>query len=354
MSELKKETEAQLWDSFREGEARERALRKQLARLVKAKSTVDVQNELLQSQLREEQDKPPPIQLAEATQAITKKIMSHKVKSRYITELENKLKRYEGINVENLIQELLNKTALAEELLEEKREKERLMNRPGSIRRESIRRTSVFNNNQQDSLNLEGISGFSSHRPSISKNPEDSTGIPNLGDRGQSATTNRTAFSPAFGLSAAAAAAEPVDSLPEHRSFGKERINELELENKALRRKLFLNGITLPPESKKSLAHPSVRLAAESTSKRLSYRPRTANTESRPITANSNITDSRMDSRPMTAASRPVTALSRPRTAASHSGGILKKGQIPSIPQNQNTEDKLPEISQKKLMFADP
>jgi hypothetical protein len=52
----------------------------------------------------------------------------------------------------------------------------------------------------------------------------------------------------------------------------------------------------------------------------------------------------------MTAAS----ALSRPRTAASHSGGILKKGQIPSIPQNQNTEDKLPEISQKKLMFADP
>lgn len=124
LSELNKETEAKLWDSFREGEARERALRKQLARVSKAKATVDVQNELLQSQLREEQDKPQITQVAvdAAAAAVTvqKKKMSDKVKNKYIAELESKLKRYDGINIESLIQELTNKTALAEELLQEK------------------------------------------------------------------------------------------------------------------------------------------------------------------------------------------------------------------------------------------
>ena len=378
LSELNKETEAKLWDSFREGEARERALRKQLARLLKAKATVDVQNELLQSQLREEQDKPQTSQVAEdaATAAANnqKKKMTEKVKNKYIAELESKLKRYEGINIESLIQELTNKTSLAEELLQEKRDRDKLLSRPGSIRRDQSRRGTASRRTSEASSETPEDDGnaFKAHPANSFSMMKSKSGVsallgPSIGlGRIQSADTAR--MSPAFGLSttAAAAAAEPVQIIPEHRSYGKERIDELELENKALRRKLFLNGIALPTESKKSLAHPSVRAAAQNmissrgtTPSQSQSRPRTANTQSnssRPITANTTLADSRSTSRPMTALSRPMTALSRPRTAASQGGGILKKtlSHTPPPPPMslKSVSDRLPEIS-KKLKFDD-
>lgn len=120
MTELNKETEAKLWDSFREGESRERALKKQLARLQKSKSLVDIQNEVLQIQVREEQEKPA---MHEQNQSKTRKNTADGSKNKKLSELESRLKRFEGINVENLVHELTNKTALIEDLLKEKKER---------------------------------------------------------------------------------------------------------------------------------------------------------------------------------------------------------------------------------------
>ena len=54
LSEENKEGEEKLWDSYRDAEARERALRKQLSKLQKSKSYLEIQTENLQRQLREE------------------------------------------------------------------------------------------------------------------------------------------------------------------------------------------------------------------------------------------------------------------------------------------------------------
>lgn len=372
LSELNKETEAKLWDSFREGEARERALRKQLARLLKAKATVEVQNELLQSQLREEQEKPQTSQVAEDAAATAvnnqKKKMTEKVKNKYIAELESKLKRYEGINIESLIQELTNKTSLAEELLQEKRDRDKLLSRPGSIRRDPSKRGTTSRRTSEASSEIQEDGGdtFKAQPLNSFSMMKSKSGVSALVGLGRIQSADTTRMSPAFGLSTTttAAAAEPVQIIPEHRSYGKERIEELELENKALRRKLFLNGIALPTESKKSLAHPSARVAAQNmissrgtTPSQSQSRPRTANTQSnssRPITANTTLADSRSSSRPM-------TALSRPRTAASQGGGILKNAHIHSTISHtpppppislKSVSDRLPEIS-KKLKFDD-
>ncbi|KAJ3307179.1 hypothetical protein HDV03_002690 [Kappamyces sp. JEL0829] len=292
LTALHKETEAKLWDSFREGEARERALRKQLSRLLKAKSSVDIQNELLQSQLRAEQDKSHQ---SHEPNHPAKSRKGHSEGSRgkkHLTELESRLKRYEEINIENLIQELTNKTALAEELLQEKRERDKMLSRAPGLTRggpsSSSRATSAFSRGNS------AFSKDSSGRGSQLLKPDSGMKM----ERTTSAATARTAHSPApFGLSSTAAAAEPLFIPPEHRMIGQERIDELEKENKALRRKLFLNGINLPPESKKAisrLSHDPTRLPQDSASRGVTpnlSRPRTANgesdTASRPITAQS-------------------------------------------------------------------
>ncbi|KAJ3313302.1 hypothetical protein HDV04_002286 [Boothiomyces sp. JEL0838] len=208
LSELNKETETKLWDSFRDGETRERALRKQLARIQKTKAALEVKNDLLQRQLVEEQGK---IRVAEPQKARNPR-STESGKPKKVVEMESKLRRYEGINIERLIQELANKSALVEELLQEKKDREKLAAKNTPIgRRES-------------------------------KSP---SRIP---------SAHSSKMTPTSGMHLLASAAEPLHL--EFKNIKLERIEELEAENRALRRKLFLNGIPLPPESKKSLAHP--------------------------------------------------------------------------------------------------
>ncbi|KAI8906770.1 hypothetical protein EDD86DRAFT_192926 [Gorgonomyces haynaldii] len=117
LQEDNKESQEKLWDSYRDAEARERTLRKQLAKMQKQKSSLEVQNETLQRQLREEQLK--------ATQKVTgKSDRSQSAKSARTksAEVEHKPKQT-GVNVDHLLQELANKTALVEELLQEKRDR---------------------------------------------------------------------------------------------------------------------------------------------------------------------------------------------------------------------------------------
>jgi hypothetical protein len=129
----------------------------------------------------------------------------------------------------------------------------------------------------------------------------------------------RTARSP--GLYRVAEAAEPSNYLNEARQITQERVDELELENRSLRRKLFLNGIALPPESRKSLANTSTRLS--------NYNSSGANTPSR--------------SRPRTAAS-----LSSGRPAGEKLTGIIKY--LPSIKSKQLKSTEA--ASQKQVYFS--
>jgi hypothetical protein len=222
LTEFNKETETRLWDSFRDAESRERALRKQLARLQKAKSSLDIQNDMLQRQLHEEVIKP---RMNEA-QTRTRAGKSSASKDNRRAEVE-KLKRHEGVNVENLIQELANKTALVEELIQEKRDKEKGTSKPAP-------------------------------RP--------------FTEQSSRVSSAKRSKSPIY----YAQAAEPTSLLREQR-VQHERIEELEAENKSLRRKLFLNGIALPPESKKSLSSLSSRYESSTPSR---SRPRTAVSQS--------------------------------------------------------------------------
>ena len=352
MTELNNETEAKLWDSFREGESRERALRKQLARSLKAKALVEVQNELLHSQLREGQDKSHGPALNDQNPAMTGRkngATSQQAKSKYVLDLESKLKRYEGINIENLIQELTNKTALAEELLQEKHDRyptmnnsslifvrEKIMRRPGALQRggtkigssltlnQAIKRHGKFTQRQEKSTQRQETSGQEDSVPLLSQ--------------------KRTTPSPAFGQSPLAVAAEPVKMLPKHYMMNQERIQELETENMALRRKLFLNGIALPEESKKSLANPAHQSSSRGTTPSLS-RPRTAT-----------LVDSRSCSRPMTAASsRPRTAASsRPMTAVARPSRPITASILKGSGGRHTSsvaDEKLPDI-QRKISFA--
>ncbi|KAJ3000741.1 hypothetical protein HDV02_003543 [Globomyces sp. JEL0801] len=257
LTEVTKETESRLWDSFRDGEARERALRKQLTRLQKAKSSLDVQNDLLQRQLLEEQGKSKSSEVQTKTRNGKPSHFSARQKR---PETETRFKRHDGVNVEKLLNELSNKTILVEELLQEKRDREK------SVVKKDI-----------------GSAGTKSHISSIQVNE-------------------------------VASAAEPANLQIDVRSANYERLEELESENRALRRKLFLNGISLPPESKKSLSHCSTRLSnyASSGPTPNRSRPRTA------ITA-------------MSSGSRPRTAVS----GVTVTQGILKSSGTSKLPELQ-------------------
>ncbi|KAJ3269943.1 hypothetical protein HDV01_000789 [Terramyces sp. JEL0728] len=209
LGELNKETETKLWDSFRDGETRERALRKQLARIQKTKAALEVKNDLLQRQLVEEQGK---VRVSEPQKSRNPRA-TDSGKPKKVVEMESKLRRFEGINIERLIQELANKSALVEELIQEKREKEKSSSKIIPVARRE------------------------------SKSP---SRIP---------SAHSSKLTPTTGMHLLASAAEPLHL--EFKNIKFERIEELESENRALRRKLFLNGIPLPPESRKSLSHPT-------------------------------------------------------------------------------------------------
>ncbi|KAL2919593.1 hypothetical protein HK105_200505 [Polyrhizophydium stewartii] len=306
LSDANKEAEEKLWDNYRDAEARERTLRKQLTKLQKAKSTIEFQNELLQRQLREEQTKPRTNQTlkAGATAAqIAERSPSKgrgrsEAKSQKLTELEDRLRRYEGINIDNLIQELANKTALLEEMIQEKRDsvsavKDGTQRRVKSARWNRSRSPSPTAPHQDSSTASRPVSGFRDARTYSSGSST----------RAVSAVTR-------LGVGLAAAAAEPLSARDretvELNSHMVDKMQELLRENKALRRKLFLNGIPLPPESRNV---PYLRLGQST--------PRH---------------DSGVATSAHSRVASPERSASRPRTAATHesggrrSAGILRNG----------------------------
>jgi hypothetical protein len=178
LSEANKENEDRLWDSYRDSEAREIVFRKQIAKLQKQKNSLEIQIETVQKQLKEELQNTEVQTLKPKDTAQSKKRkQGETAKSKY--------------DVDVLIRELNNKTALVEELLQE--------------------------------------------RIDVNKNAlKKATSTPK-------ATSLRNAIS---------RAAEPETS-----QDSEEIIEMLIAENKTLRRKLFLNGIQLPPQSQKFINH---------------------------------------------------------------------------------------------------
>jgi hypothetical protein len=185
-----------LWESFRDSDARERVLRQQVTIQQKQNSIMEMQVDNIQRQLKEAINKSKP----DNTTA------KQRIKSANpVQESKETKKSHNSINVENLLQELANKTALCEQLIQEKRDKDKQLKAPP--------RTN-------------SLKAVASH----------------------SALTRRAKSPVPY-----AAAAEPI--FEDKNSFKLfERIEILEAENKALRRKLFLNGIDLPAEAKKSLS----------------------------------------------------------------------------------------------------
>ncbi|XJO74599.1 hypothetical protein BDV3_005400 [Batrachochytrium dendrobatidis] len=243
-----KEAEEKLWDNYRDAEARERALRKQLGKLQKGKSTIETQNENLQRQLREEQTKPRGTQSLKAGTGSVSQMADRtslksakgdkaraESKSQKLTELEDQLRRYEGINIDNLMQELSNKTALLESLIQEKRDREK--------KTPLLVKDGIFRSSKS------GISTCLRSKNVVSRQSDMITS--------QLTTTQKNLLGGEFSSKKsinAAVAAEPISSNDvmsadvHFQMVG--NLQWLMRENKALRRKLFLNGISLPDECK--------------------------------------------------------------------------------------------------------
>lgn len=120
LTEDNKDCEEKLWDSYRDAEARERFLRKDLAKLQRNRAHLEMQNDNLQRQLREEQSK---ISVKASGKDDASSNRSHSSRSRRGRDSEKIIANNLGLNVDHLIQELANKTALVEELLQEKRDR---------------------------------------------------------------------------------------------------------------------------------------------------------------------------------------------------------------------------------------
>ncbi|KAI8912985.1 hypothetical protein DFJ77DRAFT_63797 [Powellomyces hirtus] len=121
LSEGSKSAEEKLWDSYREAEARESTLRKQLTKAQKALSLREAENDTLQRHLREEQQRVrqlTPIKDRAASAAGRK---YGDVESSRIAELQEKLSRYEGLQIETVMKQLEEKTRLLEQLTDDQR-----------------------------------------------------------------------------------------------------------------------------------------------------------------------------------------------------------------------------------------
>ncbi|KAH6596262.1 hypothetical protein BASA50_005306 [Batrachochytrium salamandrivorans] len=239
LADRNKEAEEKLWDTYRHSEARDRTLRQQMTKIQKSRSTIEFQNEVLQRQLHEEQAKPRTAPLLKnapgaapltSDRSLSKSARSDRDrtdgKPQKLTELEDRLRRYEEINIDKLMKELANKTALLEDMVQEKRD------RDSSLRPIN----SMHQPNSQSKSHI-----------STSQDTFASQSVGNDHERPNSVTRDEEFIS-------AATAAEPCstqDTLPaEFNSQIVDQFQSLIRENKALRRKLFLNGISLPLESR--------------------------------------------------------------------------------------------------------
>ncbi|KAJ3088326.1 hypothetical protein HK102_009028 [Quaeritorhiza haematococci] len=136
LTEERKRVEEKLWESYRDAEAREGTLRKQLAKLQKAHSTSEIQNEILQRQIREEQSRQRQIKpltnpngtpdttslLNQAANTTTSSSSNPgnntntaALQSK-VASLQERLRRYEALDIDRIIQELHEKTILLDKL----------------------------------------------------------------------------------------------------------------------------------------------------------------------------------------------------------------------------------------------
>ncbi|KAI9090171.1 hypothetical protein DFS34DRAFT_376408 [Phlyctochytrium arcticum] len=121
MREDNKVAEEKLWDSYREAEARERALRRQLTKAQKLLSVREAELEVSQRQLRDEQQRVrqlTPIK-DRATSAGGRR--NQDAESTRIAELQERLHRYEVLNIDALMQELNDKTRLLEQMIDDRK-----------------------------------------------------------------------------------------------------------------------------------------------------------------------------------------------------------------------------------------
>ncbi|KAJ3107131.1 hypothetical protein HDU97_004824 [Phlyctochytrium planicorne] len=123
LSEDSRIAEEKLWDSYREAESRERALRRTLTKTTKALIAAETFTESLQRQLKEEQ--------AKARTQKQERTLSARLRAEAANndakpaELSDKMKKYDGVNVDKLLSELTEKTKLIEQYVEKERERER-------------------------------------------------------------------------------------------------------------------------------------------------------------------------------------------------------------------------------------
>ncbi|KAJ3128094.1 hypothetical protein HK098_005148 [Nowakowskiella sp. JEL0407] len=111
LTEENKAAEEKLWDSYRESESRERMLRKQLAAATKAQVTAETSLEVLQSQIKESQQK---------SDNLSQNVSNERIQA----DLLAKLKRYEKLNIDKLLQELQDKSLLIDQLIQTTRDKQ--------------------------------------------------------------------------------------------------------------------------------------------------------------------------------------------------------------------------------------
>ncbi|KAI8813737.1 hypothetical protein BJ742DRAFT_377219 [Cladochytrium replicatum] len=104
-----KRAEEKLWDSYKDAEARERTLRKQLTRATKAQATAESQNESLTRLLKEEQQKVQQLLLNKPNTANDSKDPSTSI---------NKGLKASPMDVRGLLKELDEKTRIIEQLVQ--------------------------------------------------------------------------------------------------------------------------------------------------------------------------------------------------------------------------------------------
>ncbi|KAJ3020639.1 hypothetical protein HKX48_000485 [Thoreauomyces humboldtii] len=125
LSEGSKTAEEKLWDSYREAEARESTLRKQLSKAQKTLSLREAENDTLQRHLREEQQRVrqlTPIKDRAASANVRRHNAGDSDASR-IAELQDRLSRYEGLQIETVLKQLEEKTRQVEQLTDEQRKR---------------------------------------------------------------------------------------------------------------------------------------------------------------------------------------------------------------------------------------
>ncbi|KAJ3140712.1 hypothetical protein HDU90_008015 [Geranomyces variabilis] len=121
LSEGSKNAEEKLWDSYREAEARESTLRKQLTKAQKTLSLREAENDTLQRHLREEQQRVRQLTPIKDRAASAAGRRYGETESSRIAELQEKLSRYEGLKIETVLKQLEEKTRQLEQVTDDQR-----------------------------------------------------------------------------------------------------------------------------------------------------------------------------------------------------------------------------------------